>query len=92
MTMYSLSYSLAPVELQQQFTKDPIKDNHGELPFGTIPKPLQFVRQTNETTLANGIRVISEAFPGAKAHVGVYVGAGSRNEDLETTGSSYLVQ
>ena len=67
-------------------------NNHGELAFGEIPAPLKYVRPTNETTLANGIRVVSEAFPGAKAHVGVYVGSGSRNETLDTTGSSYLVQ
>jgi processing peptidase subunit beta len=75
-----------------QFSKEPIMDNFGELPFGEIPEPLKFVRPFHETTLSNGIRVCSERIPGATAHVAVYVRAGSRNEDLETTGSAYLLQ
>lgn len=34
----------------------------------------------------------TEATPGGTAFVGVYVGAGSRNESLQTTGASYLLQ
>lgn len=74
-----------------QFSKEPIMANFGELPFGEIPEPLKFVRPFHETTLSNGIRVCSESTPGATAHVGVYVGAGSRQEDLSTTGTSYLL-
>ncbi len=43
------------------------------------------------TSLSNGIRVCTEKSTGATAHVGVYVGAGSRNENLTTTGTSYLL-
>ena len=43
------------------------------------------------TQLSNGIRVCTEKSLGAAAHVGVYVGAGSRHEDFTTTGSSYLL-
>lgn len=75
-----------------QFSKEPIMSNFGELPFGEIPEPLKYVRPFNQTTLSNGIRVCSERVPGATAHIGVYVGAGSRNEDLSTTGTSYLLQ
>jgi len=66
--------------------------NFGELPFGEIPEPLKYVRPFNSTTLSNGIRVCSEKISGATANIGVYVGAGSRHEDLSTTGSSYLLQ
>jgi len=66
--------------------------NFGELPFGEIPEPLKYVRPFNSTTLSNGIRVCSEKIPGATANIGVYVGAGSRHEDLQTTGTSYLLQ
>lgn len=66
--------------------------NFGALPFGVIPAPLRAVRPYNETHLSNGIRVCTEAMPGQTAHVGVYVGAGSRNETLQTTGTAYLLQ
>jgi processing peptidase subunit beta len=62
------------------------------LPFGEIPEPLKYVRPFNHTTLSNGIKVCTEASSGATAYVGVYVGAGSRNESLQTTGTSYLLQ
>jgi len=61
-----------------QFSKQPIMDNFGELPFGEIPEPLKYTRPFHETTLSNGIRVCSENIAGATAHVAVYVGAGSR--------------
>lgn len=43
-----------------------------------------------ETMMPNGIRVVTESSPGAQAYIGVYVKAGSRNEDLSATGTSYL--
>jgi len=75
-----------------QFSKEPIMTNFGDLPFGTIPEPLRHVRPFSETTLSNGIRVCSERTPGQTAYIGVYVGSGSRNEDLSTTGTSYILQ
>lgn len=83
---------LAQQQSFKQFSKAPIRENFGELPFGEIPEPLKFVRPFESTTLSNGIRVCSERVPGATANVGVYVKAGSRNEDLSTTGTSYLLQ
>lgn len=62
------------------------------MPFGEIPEPLKFVRPFHHTTLPNGIKVCTEANSGGTAFVGVYVGAGSRNETLQTTGTSYLLQ
>ena len=44
------------------------------------------------TTLSNGIRVCTERSSHQTASVGVYVGAGSRNEDLENSGTSYLLE
>jgi predicted Zn-dependent peptidase len=42
--------------------------------------------------LSNGIRVCSERTNHQTVTVGVYAKAGSRNEDLETTGSAYLLE
>jgi len=75
-----------------QFSKDPIMSNFGELPFGEIPEPLKFVRPFHHTTLSNGIRVCTEEIPGKLANVGVYVGAGSRNETPDTNGAAYLLK
>lgn len=44
------------------------------------------------TTLSNGIRVCTERTSHQTASVSVFVGAGSRNEDLETSGSAYLLE
>lgn len=65
-------------------------DNYGELPFGEIPEPLKYVRKFNTTTLSNGIQVATERIEGQTASVGVWCGAGSRNESIETSGTSYL--
>jgi len=66
--------------------------NFGELPFGEIPEPLKYVRPFQITTLSNGIRVCTEKTSGPLAQIGVYALAGSRNEDLETSGTSYLLE
>lgn len=78
-------------EQMLQFSKAPIQDTFGDLPFGEIPEPLKYVRPFKSTTLSNGIRVCSEATPGATSFVGVYVGAGSRHESLPTTGTAYAL-
>jgi processing peptidase subunit beta len=84
--------SVAHKEQFMQFSKDPIMENFGSLPFGKIPDPLKYVRPFHDVTLSNGIRVCTEPSLGQTAHIGVYVGAGSRNEDLAGTGTAYLVQ
>ncbi|KAI4204506.1 MAG: hypothetical protein LQ350_001056 [Teloschistes chrysophthalmus] len=43
------------------------------------------------TTLPNGIRVATEALPGAFSGVGVYVDAGSRYENEELRGVSHII-
>jgi processing peptidase subunit beta len=75
-----------------QFSKEPIMSNFGELKFGEIPEPLKYARPFHSTELSNGIRVCTETIAGQTAHVAVHVGAGSRHEDLATTGTSYLLQ
>jgi len=75
-----------------QFSKSPIQDTFGDLPFGEIPEPLKFVRPFQSTTLSNGIRVCTEKVPGATANVGVYIGSGSRHDSPVTTGASYATQ
>ena len=44
------------------------------------------------TTLSNGIRVCTEKTNHQTASVGFFVGAGSRHEDLETSGTAYLLE
>ncbi|KAJ2723520.1 Mitochondrial-processing peptidase subunit alpha [Coemansia sp. Benny D115] len=47
--------------------------------------------QTHITTLANGVRLVSEANPGHFTALGVYVDAGSRYENSETAGFGHLM-
>jgi len=71
-----------------QFSKAPIMKNFGELPAGEIPEPLKYNRPFQTTTLSNGIRVCTEANGSGTASVGVYVGAGSRQDTIETSGTA----
>mgnify|MGYP001440664101 FL=1 len=43
------------------------------------------------TTLGNGIRVVTEKSGSQSASVGVYIGAGSRQDTLETTGAANML-
>jgi len=83
---------MAPTEAYMQFSKKPIMANFGELPRGEIPEPLKFNRPFQITTLPNGIRVATEKSNSQAATVGVYVGSGSREDTLETTGSAHLLR
>ena len=51
-----------------------------------------FIINVEITILSNGIRVCTERTSSQSASVGVFVGAGSRNEDLETSGTAYLLE
>jgi predicted Zn-dependent peptidase len=44
------------------------------------------------TTLENGVRVCSEKFSKNVATIGVIIGAGSRNETLETNGVAHFME
>ena len=39
---------LAPRESVAQFSKRPVINTHGDLPFGEIPEPLKYVRPTRK--------------------------------------------
>lgn len=75
-----------------QFSKTPILQNFGELPFGEIPEPLKYVRPTEITTVSNGIRVVTESWNSHGSSVGVFVKAGSRNETQANSGVAHLLQ
>ncbi len=66
--------------------------NYGELEFGEIPEPLKYVRDYKQTTVSNGIKVCTEKRDSGLAGVSVFVKAGSRQENLDTSGSAYLLQ
>jgi len=53
---------------------------------------LKYVRPFNVTTLSNGIRVCTETWPTPISAVGVFIGAGSRNETLETSGAAHFLE
>ena len=74
-----------------QFTKSVLKQ-HGELPFGEIPEPLKYTRPFQMTTLSNGVRVCTEYWPAKVASVGVVIGAGSRHETLDTSGTAHFME
>lgn len=75
-----------------QFSKAPTSANFGDLPRGEIPEPLKFNRPFQVSTLPNGIRVATERTHSQTATVGVYAGAGSRNDNLATTGASHVLR
>jgi predicted Zn-dependent peptidase len=85
-------FSVQSKEQYLQFSKTPILQNFGELPFGEIPEPLKYVRPTEVTTLSNGIRVVTEAWNSHGSTVGVFVKAGSRNETQSNSGVAHLLQ
>jgi len=66
--------------------------NFGNLPHGEIPEPLKYVRPFDTTTLSNGIRVCTEYWKAPIASVGVFIGAGSRNETLHSSGAAHFLE
>lgn len=44
------------------------------------------------TTVSNGVRVCTESWNSPLAAVGVFIGAGSRNETLETSGAAHFLE
>ena len=79
-------------EQHLQFSKSPVLDNFGDLPFGEIPEPLKYDRPFEVTTISNGIKVCTEAWSSPVAAVGVFINAGSRNETLETSGAAHFLE
>lgn len=85
-------YSIKQAEKNKQFSKAPIMENFGELPLGEIPQTLKHIRPFKMTTLSNGIRVATEYWPSATSAIGVFIGAGSRDETIETSGSAHFLE
>src|SRR4051795_4951773 len=58
------------------------------MPLTTTP-----VRDIEQTTLANGVRVITEAMPHVRSvSVGIWIGSGSRRETPEQNGISHFIE
>jgi len=60
--------------------------------FGEIPFALQYDRPFETTTTSNGIRVCTERWESPLAAVGVCIGAGSRNETIQTSGAAHFLE
>ncbi|CAI2366411.1 unnamed protein product [Moneuplotes crassus] len=85
-------YEIKAASESRQFSKAPIMENFGELPLGEIPEPLKYTKPFKMTTLSNGIRVATEYWPSATSAIGVFIGAGSRDETIETSGSAHFLE
>jgi predicted Zn-dependent peptidase len=67
--------------------------NYGDLPLGEIPEPLKYERPVETTVISNGIRVCTQKMSTSPVSaVGVFIGAGSRNETLETSGAAHFLE
>ena len=67
--------------------------NFGDLPRGEIPDSLKHERPMETTVISNGIRVCTEKMrQSSVAAVGVFIGAGSRNESLDTSGAAHFLE
>ena len=76
-----------------QFSKMPLMDNFGDLPLGEIPAPLNYERPMETTVISNGIRVCTQRMATSPVSaVGVFIGAGSRNETIETSGAAHFLE
>lgn len=50
------------------------------------------MRPFEVTTISNGIRVCTEAWNSNLSAVGVFIGTGSRNETIETSGAAHFLE
>src|SRR5580692_9948272 len=58
-----------------------------------MTSPITPVRDIEMTSLANGVRVITEAMPHVRSvSVGVWIGSGSRRESTEQNGISHFIE
>lgn len=81
----------APARLVgMQFGKQELVD-FGELPRGKIPAQLQQTPEHNLSRLENSVGIATEVYPGDQAVVSVFLRAGSRYEDIATSGSARLL-
>jgi len=76
-----------------QFSRLPTSKNFGDLERGEIPDPLRFDRPMETSVTQNGIRVCTESMGNSSvAAVGVFIGAGTRHETLETSGAAHFLE
>ena len=81
----------APARLVgMQFGKQELVD-FGELPRGRIPAQLQQAPEHKLSRLENNVGVVSEVYPGDLATVSIFLRAGSRYEDIATSGSARML-
>jgi len=92
MTESDRDFRVTTKQTPLQFSKAPILDNFGELQPGEIPEPLKYVRPFEMTVLDNGVRVCTERWESPVCAIGVFVDAGSRYENLNTTGTSHFLE
>jgi len=64
----------------------------GALPYGQIPEPLNYVKPFEVSTISNGIRVCTEPWESPVSAVGVFIGAGSRNEVKLHSGAAHFLE
>src|SRR5258707_14074260 len=58
-----------------------------------MTSPISPPREIEMTTLANGVRVITEVMPHVRSvSVGIWVGSGSRRETAEQNGISHFIE
>lgn len=73
-----------------QFGKQELVD-FGELPRGKIPVQLQYAPEHKLSKLENNVSIITENYPGDHAVVSIFLKAGSRYEDIGTSGSARML-
>lgn len=73
-----------------QFGKQELVD-FGELPRGKIPSQLQHAPEHKLSRLENNATVITEIYPSEQAAVSIFLKAGSRFEDIESSGSARML-
>jgi predicted Zn-dependent peptidase len=91
-TQKETDYKIQEKPTYLQFSKEPILDNFGELAYGEIPEPLKHDRPYKMTVLDNGIRVVTESWNHGLASIGVFVDAGTRYENSNTSGSAHFLE
>ena len=83
-------YALNPASDVTQFSKAKLV-NFGELEDGEIPEALKYSRPCKIQALTNGLRVATEATHSPLVHVALMVQAGTRNENMSTSGIGHFL-
>src|SRR6266436_5159061 len=86
--------SLLPVYRMRPLPEGVTKESGPTCPVSTMTSTTSCpVREIEMTTLANGVRVITEAMPHVRSvSVGIWIGAGSRRETPEQNGISHFIE